>query len=279
MGGPAEPARSFTRSEDETLPAPTPLPGWHSKSYPDAGEAVAYYVGSASEGGSEFWSSLTDEERAAENNLRAVRRAKGEMRRYIVSNGLRYMWVLTLAGEGLHGADGRAAIMRRVARLAVALRQQVGQALPYLYSPELHPGGHGWHVNFFVGRRIDHAVMARLWKAAEADGPAPCGYVFVSDWARDRRAKSVRDGIRQGARYGAKYAAKDWATELLEGGQHRYEVAQGFQPSIVRRWARKQRDAIWQVCEVFGEKPPDEVWISDTEASWHGPPVVCMWWT
>ena len=92
--------RSFTRLEDTTRSddqeATTPglKPGWHANAYPDAGEAVAYWVSPPSDHPSGSWSTLTDDERAEENAKRTVRRAKGEMRRYMVTNSLRYMWVL-----------------------------------------------------------------------------------------------------------------------------------------------------------------------------------------
>lgn len=284
-GGVVDRPRSFTRLEDETRVDPVPgglLPGWHATAYPTAGEAVAFYVPPPSQdGGPSTWSELSEDEREAENEKRAVRRAKKEMRLYMVANGLRYMWVLTLAGSGLHGADGRREIMRRVGRFVRLLRESRGGAeFPYLYSPELHPGGHGWHVNFFVASRMDQGRMAALWGQVEADGDAPCGFVWVKDWVRKNRRKgaSAREGIRNAARYGAKYASKDWAQEVLVGGQHRYEKAQGFAPKVVGRWGHTRDRIVWELLAVFQGVLPAETWRSEEAEGWRGPPVMCMRW-
>jgi len=105
-------------------------------------------------------------------------------------------------------------------------------------------------------------------------------HLFVVGRLSARRAGEVGAWARpSGVRYGAKCAAKDWSSEVVERGKHKYEVAQGFTPAIVTRWCRKQREAIWQMCEIFSERPPDEAWFSDTKANRHGPPVICMSWT
>jgi hypothetical protein len=195
---------------------------WLAKGYPQAGEASIAYVGTG--GGSEesAWSQLEADERRSRNHKRASQRAKGETRRYLVANRLRYMWVLTFSGEGLHGPEGRAECMRRVAAFAERLTAAFGRQ-PYWYSPEIHPGGHGWHVNFFVRHRLNHGRVETLWEH---------GHVWVKDWTQDTRIKSlglpVVAAIRLGATYGCKYASKDWSEEALAGGAHRYEVAQGY---------------------------------------------------
>jgi DNA-binding XRE family transcriptional regulator len=89
--------------------------------------------------------------RKAEPWARANGRAASKSRRYFVRNALRYMWVLTLAS----GQYERAVLMAQVSEFARRLRVALdGRAFPYWYSPELHPGGHGWHVNFFVAPRL-----------------------------------------------------------------------------------------------------------------------------
>ena len=34
-----------------------------------------------------------------------------------------------------------------------------GQALPYVWVPEWHPGGHGLHVHFIVGRYVRQSLI------------------------------------------------------------------------------------------------------------------------
>jgi hypothetical protein len=130
------------------------------------------------------WSKLEEDERRARNHERATKRAIGASRRYLVANRLRYMWVLTFEGDGLHGPEGRAETMLQVAAFAERLTAATGRQ-PYWYSPELHPGGHGWHVNFFLGRRIKHARLQQLWGH---------GHVWVKDWATDSRVRGPAAG-------------------------------------------------------------------------------------
>jgi hypothetical protein len=226
---------------------------------------------------------MSNDEREAENAQRAVRRARGEMRRYMTSNNLRYMWVLTLAGDGLHEAEGRREVMRRCGVFARRLREALGgEAFPYLYSPELHPKGHGWHVNFFVPMTISIELVRALWAEVESTGEAPCGFVFVSDWVakvrRRDRSMSVRSAVRAAARYAAKYASKDWSAEVLAGRQHRYEVAEGFAPAKVCRWSSRREWVEQSLLVIFGGEIPCEIWRSDDAKDWIGPPVFTMRW-
>lgn len=182
------------------------------------------------------------------------------------------MWVLTFA-DSLQGPEGRAECMRRVAAFAERLTAVTGRQ-PYWYSPELHPGGHGWHVNFFVGRRIPHDQVETIWGA---------GYVWVKDWAADSRIRSMNAplivAIRLGASYGCKYASKDWSEEVLDGGAHRYEVAQGFQPDERAERVATLAEAWAFVHGVFGGCVPERVWSSDEAEDWDAPPVYCFTWS
>ena len=196
---------------------------------------------------------------------RANRRARGVSRRYMVHNRLRYMWVLTYRGDGQHGPDGRRQAMAHVAQLVRQLRAVWGD-FPYWYSPELHPGGHGWHVNFFVARRFPHRSVERTWHH---------GFVWVTDWAKDKRAsdRTLVERIRRGAAYGAKYASKDWDAEQLAGHQHRYERAEGYDPPTIVAECRTIEDGIAVAVSQLGA--PTFIWRSSDEIDWAGPP--CAW--
>jgi hypothetical protein len=149
-------------------------------------------------------------------------RARARSRRYFVANQLRYMWVLTFRPPGVHD---RAEAMAMVSEFARSLRSGlVGERFPYWYSPELHPGGHGWHVNLFVPMRLDHGAMRDTWGH---------GHVWVTDFAREPRGprgealglcRTPTEGWRRAARYGCKYAQKDWSPEQIGPGNHRYEI-------------------------------------------------------
>lgn len=197
---------------------------------------------------------------------RANARARSRSRRYIVHNRLRYMWVVTYEGGGLHGPDGRAQAMADLAKFARKLRKRYG-ALPYWYSPELHPDGHGWHANVFVPRRMRHSDVERLWGR---------GFVWVKDWTRDTRVagQTFVEKLRAGASYGAKYAAKDWDAVQLAGGAHRYERAEGFDPVPTLAEVPSVADGVRLAADHLGGH--HRVWWSSEDESWAGPPCAVV---
>lgn len=204
-------------------------------------------------------------------------RAAARSRRYFVRNRLRYMWVLTYAVR----TTDRRVVMGQVSDFARRLRSKIGRgALPYWYSPELHPGGHGWHVNFFIAERQAHSVIAELWGQ---------GHVWVSDFAKSNRGpkgeplglcRTPRDGWRRAARYGCKYAQKDWSPEHVGRQSHRYEVAQGFAPTPASHWVRSKSSGDGIVADLVPEEDRQglAVWDSDTVAEWAKPPVRTWRW-
>lgn len=182
-------------------------------------------------------------------------RAASKSRRFFVANGLRYMWVLTFA-ESRHD---RGQVMKLVSEFARSLRAvHGGKRFPYWYSPELHPGGHGWHVNLFIPFRIPHDTMNAAWGH---------GFVWVTDFASAQRGphgeplglcRTPRDGMRRAAQYGCKYSQKDWSPEHVGPRNHRYEIAQGFKPAVTTRWLtiqRKQKRSSATSCRA--KKVPD----------------------
>jgi hypothetical protein len=204
-------------------------------------------------------------------------RAAARSRRYFVRNRLRYMWVLTYA---ISPGDRRI-VMGQVSEFARKVRGGVGgKALPYWYSPERHPGGHGWHINFFIAERLPHALLADLWGH---------GHVWVTDFATAKRApkgeplglcRNPRDGWRRAARYGCKYAQKDWSPEHVGRQSHRYEVAQGFAPTPISQWVRAKSSGDRIVADLVPEddRGTITVWDSDTAEEWAKPPVRTWRW-
>ncbi len=249
--------------------------------WPDAFEAIVAAVPEQQGGSADFDfdadevstpAELSVEDQAERQQLnwnRATRRAFSESRRYLVANRLRYMWVFTMAGHGLHGSAGRAEIMKLMADFIRRLRRVYGD-LPYWFSPELHPGGHGWHVNLFLGRRVPHARMKLLWGF---------GRVNVSDWAKNSRVKklglSLVDAIRMGALYGCKYAAKDWDPEQIGPNGRRYSAAEGYKPRKLSVRVESLAEGVGRVEQFFGG-PPSSIWHSTDCAHWDGPTVVAM---
>lgn len=218
------------------------------------------------------WERLSEEERDLANWERANRRAAAKLRRYMVSNLLVYMWVLTLS-EGRHGPDGRREVMRLCGEFARHVRDELGVEV-YAYSPELHPGGHGWHVNFFVGKYLPHAEVAKLWGH---------GHVWVSDWRRKVRKRPgqsptqlAKNAALHGARYAAKYAEKDWSRDVLETGVHRFERSEGGDPVLVEAEATTMVEVLRAVM-VKVDGPAEFVWSDDVD-DYHGPPWVFVRW-
>jgi hypothetical protein len=204
-------------------------------------------------------------------------RAGTRSRRYFVFNRLRYMWVITFAESNYD----RRAVMTEVSEFARRLRTfRDGVAFPYWYSPELHPGGHGWHVNFLVSFRVPNADIATLWNH---------GFVWVTDFAQSVSGpkgeplgfcRTPREGLRRAAHYGCKYSQKDWSPDHVGAQNHRYEIAQGFAPKNVGTWVRGPKHAEELVADLI---PPEDrrylkQWDSNDMADWVRPPVRTWRW-
>jgi hypothetical protein len=148
------------------------------------------------------------------------------------------------------------------------LRASVGEPLPYLWAPEWHPGGHGLHAHFAVGRWVAYRSIKRAWGRGIVNikllGDLPTGSGTLGE-------------ARLAARYLAKYVGKDLAAGGQPSGLHRYEVAQGFQPRGVPIDGRTAGEVLgW--AEVFMQAPPERVWRSDDVKDWAGPPAVWASW-
>jgi len=204
-------------------------------------------------------------------------RAAARSRRYFVWNQLRYMWVLTFA----ESQQDRRWVMRQVSDLARRLRRSLGgSGFAYWYSPELHPGGHGWHVNLFLPIRVEHSDMDSLWGQ---------GFVWVTDFASAPKGPygeplgmcpNSRDGWRRAARYGCKYAQKDWSPEHVGSQNHRYEIAQGFAPSKEACWVHSEHEAELLVKDLVdpGSRADLATWNSNDTPNWNRPPVRTWRW-
>ena len=277
-----------SRSDDSLLDKRTQLvnprrkqnqdSGWKFTSWPSCGEASLVIVtsGSSRSRGGERDREKSEGEIANHWQI-ANGRAGTRSRRYFVTNRLRYMWVLTFAAE----QRDRREVMAQVSAFARRLRTlNDDQVFPYWYSPELHPQGHGWHVNLFVPFRIGHSKVADLWGH---------GFVWVTDFATAMRdpkgeplglCRTPREGLRRAANYGCKYAQKDWSPEHVGALNHRYEVAQGFAPWQESLWVDGPAAAEILVASLV---TPEELrwlkrWNSDDEAEWNRPPIRTWRW-
>ena len=60
-------------------------------------------------------------------------------------------------------------------------------------------------------------------------------------------------------------------------GLHRYEVAQGFQPCVLRFEGKSEAEVIAAAAEQMGGEPV-RVWRSSTVEGWRAPPAYwCAW--
>jgi hypothetical protein len=150
-----------------------------------------------------------------------------------------------------------------------ALRGAVGESFPYLWAPEWHPGGHGLHAHFAVGRWIAYRDIKRTWGRGIVNikllGDLPVGSGTLGE-------------ARLAARYLAKYVGKDLASGGQPSGLHRYEVAQGFQPRGVALDG-STADEVLGWAGSYMDGPPARVWRSRDEDAWDGPPAVWASWS
>lgn len=218
-----------------------------------------------------------EQERLADLNWKIANgRAAAKSRRYFVRNQLRYMWVLTFAESQLD----RRQVMSLVSEFARRLRADLGERFPYWYSPELHPGGHGWHVNFFIPQRLRVERVIDLWGH---------GFVWVTDFASSPRGpkgeplglcRTPREGWRRAAQYGCKYSQKDWSPDHVGRLNHRYELAQGFKPEVQKLMVQTRDQAETMVAELCAQAGPSRVtrWDSSEVPDWDRPPARIWKW-
>jgi len=202
-------------------------------------------------------------ERAAEE---AGRRARGKIRRYAAANGLNRLGTLTYAGSGCHDPlqlrDDLASFFR-------ALRDRLGEGrFPYVWVPQWHPGGHGLHAHFAVGRYISRRLIEGSWGH---------GFVHIKLLSDLPVGSGALAEARQAARYLARYVGRDAEDERRLAGLHRYEVAQGFQPARIECYGATAEDAISRASGYMGSEP-ERVWLSSSVEGWHGPPACWAQW-
>jgi len=232
---------------------------WVLSLYPEAGEAGGSFRWIDRRPGD--WGSPFPVEpgRAVEE---ARRRARGKVRRYCAANGLNRLGTLTYAGEGCHDP---VVVRADISRFFRGLRRGLGEAFPYVWVPELHPGGHGWHVHFAVGRFVRRGLIEEAWGR---------GFVHIKLLGDLPVGSGPRAEARRAARYISKYLGKDLAGA---GGLNRYDVAQGFQPRAERLRADTEGEVVGLAVRRMGERPA-YLWRSINQDGWRGPCAVWVEW-
>jgi hypothetical protein len=202
-------------------------------------------------------------ERAAEE---AGRRARAKIRRYAAANRLNRLATLTYRGEGCHDP---LRLRGDLAGFFREMRTALGEgAFPYVWVPQWHPGGHGLHAHFAVGRFVPRRLIERSWGH---------GFVHIKLLGDLPVGSGALGEARLAARYLARYVGREVSDERRLGGLHRYEVAQGFQPEKVLCYGASAEDAIERASGVMGSGPK-RVWLSSSVEGWHGPPACWAQW-
>lgn len=147
-------------------------------------------------------------------------------------------------------------------------RELGGGALAYAWASEWHPGGHGLHVHFAVGRFVGQGLIRDVWGR---------GIVHIKLIGDLPQGSGPLEEARVAAGYLAKYVSKSLDDERRVAGLHRYEVAQGFQPERVPLEAGTEAEVLAAACERMGGRPA-RVWRSSIRVGWSRPPAVwCAW--
>jgi hypothetical protein len=235
---------------------------WSFNVYPEAGEGGGCFVPTLRTRPGEGGGDAVDEERS---QVEAARRARAKLRRYCAANRLNRFATLTYAGEGCFDQQQ---LRVDVAEFFRGLRRELGGSpLPYAWASEWHPGGHGLHVHFAVGRYVGQKLIRDVWGRGithiKLIGDLPVGSGAIEE-------------ARRAAAYLAKYVSKNIANERIPR-LHRYEVAQGFQPEKVPLWSDSDDAVIAQASGLMGAAPV-RVWRSGQQEGWRGAPAYwCAW--
>lgn len=244
-----------------------PDAGWSLSLYPAAGEAGGSFVPSRRPARVYVpGTPARDPERA---RAEAARRARGKVRRFCAANRLNRLGTLTYRGAGCH--DPRQ-VRSDVAAFFRALRAASGgAAFPYVWVPEWHKTDHGLHVHFAVGRFIARSKIETAWGR---------GFVHIKRLSDLPVGSTTLHEARRAAQYLSKYVTKSFDPDDRHhlAGLHRYEVAQGFQPAVVRFTGASSHDVLMGAVGQMGGELPSQSWSSADAEDWQAPPAVWFAW-
>ena len=287
----------------DALGVRVPRGEWLLKIWPTCGEATvtfrkaeSLYVdsgGDIADRGNYRWQekSWSDVE---DNATRAVRRARGEVRRYNRHNALLQMITFTFAGD-VPQFDSLAVVVQKFwQRWEYRTGEKRGA---YLWVPEWGTVTGRLHIHMAVSwwdrlkcvevcpKCDKYKVLERFPRAVPAG--ALCvgclwGQGFVGrPMTQEGAVESNEDG-RGLSKYLSKYMAKELGGGVRAGGQ-RYRVAQGFAPESVT-WL--SGDLVAGIVGAIGEMSATvafnglapEMFVPSDSAEWSGPPVVVLDW-
>lgn len=205
------------------------------------------------------------EEADERSEQRAVRRARSMIRRICRQYDLCRMWTLTFRGDGCHD---RAQLVRYIDRWEREMKARFPKVV-YLAVPEMHPGGHGWHVHVAVSEYIHWSEFNRTWPHGQTESPR----------GPDGQKLAGKIDATATALYLGKYVAKSLGEGREYLGQHRYFRPRGLEIAVevtdgtlmfgfdeARNWARA----------YFGGAEPTVELQSDQLEDHDGPPFAWL---
>jgi hypothetical protein len=164
----------------------------------------------------EFRRLVTEADQESED--RAVRRARSMIRRICREFNLHRMWTLTYAGEGCHDRDQ---LVKHMERFARDVREQLPGVI-WLAVPEVHPGGHGWHVHVAVSEYVHWQRFNKCWPHGQTESPR----------GPDGKRLAGKIDATTTAIYLGKYVAKSLGEGREYLGQHRYFRPKGIEVTV-----------------------------------------------
>jgi hypothetical protein len=145
-------------------------------------------------------------------------------------NACRYMLTLTFGSEGEHDRLTAAKLVRTWIRDAHTGSSWLRGC--YVIVPELHPGGHGWHMHILTPNRIPIERVRSSWTRflAARGYSSPTGRIrcHAKDWGSSRHAAAYASKYVTKASNGRSATQNEQNIDCLEahtvvpGGTHRY---------------------------------------------------------
>lgn len=241
-------------------------PGWHLSLYPQALEGGGYFRTTLQP--DRTYVARGDAANPERVAAEAARRARAKLRRYCTANRLNRLGTLTYAGAGCHEP---AVLREHLGEFFRNLRAGLGgEPLPYVWVPEWHKSGHGLHAHFVLGKYVPRRLIAQAWGH---------GFVHITLINNLPHGAGPLEEARRAAAYVSKYVAKTFAEPAVRVlGLHRYDVAQGFQPHVVRLYDTRPGSVIAQASKML-DAPLAQLWRSEDEPTWGGPPAIWAQWS
>lgn len=197
------------------------------------------------------------------SSAEADRRARRQVRRYCVRNGLDRLGTLTYAPE--HLPEQWQDVWADVERFRRGIYAEVGGPIPLVVTIERGEQSGRLHVHFAFGQFLDAGMVRRVW-----------GKGFVDLRRLEAKGEGKRARCRRAAAYVAKYVTKgDSAEAGRQFDGRRYSTTHGFgcvrRSESVESYAKGLRQAMdWCGGEV------DWSWSSSEDPDWPGTPVTVL---